>query len=105
MQASLDSAHSATNRRRYDRGVVVWSGRLRAGDQDVDCVILNVSPGGARIRVESPVDRAIPIALETERIGGYLGEIVWQDEHELGISFFAPAELVAQRIGEALSPN
>lgn len=105
MQTAPDSAPASDNRRRFDRGAVVWSGRLHAGDQDVECVILNVSPGGARVRVDNPVERAIPIALETDHIGGYLGEIVWQDDHDIGISFFAPPELVARRIGEALAPH
>ena len=74
---------------RYDTD---YPGKFYMGDQFVDCVVLNISVGGAKIRVTGPVtgipvDTAAPIRLQIERIGEFSGRVVWHNGTTMGIQF------------------
>ena len=87
----LERAFLATERgmtyRAHPRYETDCPGKLHVGDRTVDCVVLNISVGGAKIRVAGPVDTASTVRLRIERIGVFSGRVVWHKGTTMGIQF------------------
>ena len=66
------------DRREFVRTSVMWAARLHINTQTVNCVVLNISPDGAKIRLESIPDEMSPATLHIDRIGDLPGEVLWQ---------------------------
>ena len=90
------------DRRKFVRTSVMWAGKLHLKTQTVNCVVLNISPDGAKIRLKSIPDAMSPLTLHVDRIGDLSGEVLWQDGAMIGISFHESPSVVAQRIEPAL---
>ncbi len=94
-----------TDRRNFVRTSVMWAGKLHLKTLTVNCVVLNISPDGAKIRLENIPDELSPATLQVDRIGDLAGEVVWQEGAMIGISFHESPGVVAQRIEPALKPS
>ena len=91
------------NRRQYKRTSAMLSGTLFHDDRVDDCVIFNLSLGGAMVRFsETLADRAA-VTLSVSRAGALRAEAVWQTGKTLGLRFFDAPERVADVIGDTLS--
>ncbi len=73
--------------RAHPRYETHWPGKFHVGDQIVDCVVLNISVGGAKSRVTGPVDTASTVRLRIEPIGEFFGRVVWHNGTTMGIQF------------------
>ena len=93
------------DRREFVRTSVMWAAKLHLKNQTVDCVVLNISPDGAKIRLESVPDELSPLTLHADRIGDLPGEVMWQEGAMIGISFHDSPSVVAQRIEPALKSS
>ncbi len=90
------------DRRKLERTAVLWSGSLVCESQDIDCVIVNVSSGGALVRVENPAACKKSVVLRCPRFGELSGEITWRQDKELGIEFQDSEQVVAKKMEKAL---
>ena len=89
-------------RRKFERVTVLWSGTLNCGTQILDCLIVNVSAGGAMVRVEAPDLCKKSVVLRSPRFGELAGEVTWRQGKELGIEFKETPEAVSKLLGKAL---
>ena len=95
---------SEKDRRRFERTTVLWSGHLVCGGQGIDCVIVNVSPVGALVRVEDPgACKNNTVVLRSPRFGELPGEITWRRDNELGVEFLDSEQVVTEKMDKALS--
>ncbi|MFA6316976.1 MAG: PilZ domain-containing protein [Elusimicrobiota bacterium] len=77
--------------------------RLEEGGTWHDCLILNISPGGAKVSVEGPASDAKVVHLEIGRFGRFGAEVVWRAGSELGLRFtHDPAEMTEVVLGLAV---
>lgn len=90
------------NRRNLERVAVLWSGNLNCEGQSHDCLIVNVSAGGAMVRVDTPDLCKKSVVLRSPRFGELVGEITWRQGKELGIEFKETPEAVSKLLGKAL---
>lgn len=89
--------------RRHSRSAVFWSGAVQAGRQSIDCVVLNMSPGGAKIRLmKRYVGDGSPVILHIDRLGGYTSEVVWSEGNTMGLRFLKNPQQVAAEIEQGL---
>ena len=58
-------------RRRHRRIPVLWPGSLEQSGEGVDCAILNISGGGAKLRLTEPRACGGQIALKSPRFGAW----------------------------------
>ncbi len=93
------------DRREFVRTSVMWAAKLHLKTQTINCVVLNISPDGAKIRLESIPDQLSPATLQVERIGDLPGEVMWQEGAMIGVSFHESPSVVAQRIEPALKAS
>jgi len=90
------------DRRKFERIAVLWSGSLVCEGQTIDCLIVNISPQGAMVRLENPGRCKKSVVLRSPRFGELAGEINWRKGKELGIRFQDSADSVAKKMGKAL---
>jgi len=93
---------SAKEQRRHIRKHVLWTARLETKDGSLDCIILNVSRSGAKLRLRAPSLLRQPVKLVMESYGTLPAEIVWQQVDNMGIRFKADPDEVAKILGDAL---
>jgi hypothetical protein len=89
-------------RRAHSRSLTLKTGKiLRAEDEasDIDCAILDLSDGGARILVSDPTEVPQKFLLKIDRTPTvYVCERVWIDGNQIGLSCHseAPSNLLGQ---------
>jgi hypothetical protein len=87
-------------RRAHSRSLTLKTGKvLRAEDEasDIDCAILDLSDGGARILVSDPTEVPQKFLLKIDRPHTvYVCERVWIDGNQIGVSCYLPADGNAQ---------
>jgi hypothetical protein len=93
---------SGKEQRRHIRKHVLWTARLETGNGSLDCIILNISRSGAKLRLTAPSLLLQPVKLIMESYGTLPAEIVWQNVDNVGIRFNADPEAVAKILGDAL---
>jgi len=76
-----------TERRQHRRKPVLWAAELETATQRVDCVVLDVSAQGAKLRVSAPLTPQQVVAVVIERFGRLRGEVVWIGNNLAGVRF------------------
>jgi hypothetical protein len=94
---------SGREQRRHIRKRVLWAARLETTGGPLDCIILNVSRSGAKLRLTAPPLLLQQVQLVMESYGTLAAEIVWQQVDNVGIRFNADPAAVAKILGDALS--
>jgi PilZ domain len=106
--SSAAAAAEAGNadRRRNERIGVMWMGTLKVPRGFFDCVVIDVSRGGAKLAFGEPhaLGAGIPVSLILERFGTFRAETVWQRADIAGIRFLDPPDAVAASFGAILPP-
>ena len=79
-------------KRQFGRFPFMVESTVSVGQGVIDCVIFDISAGGAKVRLEgteiSPQkDRIETIVLHIPGFGGFEGKIVWTDDQYVGIQF------------------
>ena len=84
--------------RRFDRSELQLPARLKRGDTEYACRIVNISAGGARLRLESEsqLEEGDDIALELDGLGQFPAKTVWRRDWVLGIEFGGDPETMAE---------
>jgi len=73
--------------RQAERKSVSFSTTLLIGDKSIKCDILDISTGGAKIKVRSKAERGDKITITIEPAGNFAANIAWNREGTLGIKF------------------
>ena len=102
---SVAGHHMVADRkpRQYRRTSAMLSGTLFHDDRVDDCVILNLSLGGAMVRFSETLADGAAVTLSVSRAGAFRAEAVWQTGKTLGLQFFDAPERVAGVIGDTLA--
>jgi hypothetical protein len=90
------------DRQRYPRTAVFCSAKLAAAGQTWDCEVLDISVGGAKIRVQSPLDLAPELSLTIGSLGTYAVRVMWQNGQFLGVAFLCDLETSTQLVKEVV---
>ena len=92
-----------TERRRHVRMAVHWAGDLSAegsaqkskGDGTMDCTVLDISPGGAKLQTSDPLPAATAVRLKLSHGGDFEGVVAWQQGSFMGLAFHDEQQLAA----------
>ena len=99
MTHSSDSSHG---RRRYERKHVLLAGRFLRGAESVSCLVIDISPNGARIMLDRCPDGDRLGALQIDRFGLFAGEVRWSGDGTAGIQFLDRPGTVAAAVAAVL---
>jgi len=97
----LSEAEGAAQRRTV-RKRVLWAARLKAGARQFDCIVVDLSLGGARLHFCEPLPKGQMVSLILERIGTIGAEVVRQEERSVGLRFTDDPQHIAKLIGHRL---
>jgi len=76
-------------KRRDSRKRVLWKAALETARGRIDCQILNISPGGARVHARDALGLNNPVTLIIGDIGEFHGVVAWEEGGHSGIKFTA----------------
>ncbi|MCC6468156.1 MAG: PilZ domain-containing protein [Alphaproteobacteria bacterium] len=91
-----------TPRRSHPRFTVVWTGRIVAPPRTLDCVILNISAAGAKLRVFEALDLPVRFTLIVDKFGDFPAELVWRDGRSAGVKFIGDPAQIGQTFASVL---
>jgi len=88
--------------RRTVRKRVLWGAQLQIASHRFDCIVVDLSLGGARLHFAEPIEKGQQVTLVLDRIGDLGAEVVWQQERSIGVRFTDDPQRIAQLIGGRL---
>lgn len=93
------------NRRRHDRVSVSWLATLRLASGMFECLIINLSPGGAKIKLSGRVALSVGegASLVVGKFGTFRADAIWRRADCVGLSFRDPPETVTAAFGKVLA--
>jgi hypothetical protein len=93
---------NSAERRQFRRKAVIWAAKLDTPNGILECVTLDLSLSGARLRLADNVGLQQKVTLLLEKFGGFQGEVVWETAVEVGVQFSDSPDLIAKRFGNVL---
>jgi hypothetical protein len=88
--------------RAHARRLVLLSGAVYVENRPIQCRVLDISAGGARIRVDHSFDHDNRLALMIYRFGEFPVEVAWEKDVDLGIMFIDDPNEIERIIGHIL---
>jgi hypothetical protein len=81
-----------------------WPAEIRAGGARIACTVLDVSSGGAHVRVEQSPPASDRIWLLVENVGPVAAELAWQRKDRIGLRFLKDQEWVSRICKKRFDP-
>jgi hypothetical protein len=81
---------------------VLWAAQLQVSSKRYDCIVVDLSLGGARLHFAEPIEKGEKVVLLLDRVGNFGAEVIWQQERSIGVRFTDDPQHIAQRIGGRL---
>lgn len=100
---NMDEQIKRTYSREYERSEVLFEARIKNGGLWHDCLIINVSVKGAKLKIDSKFHQGENVRLEIGNFGEFGGVVAWQNSQEVGVRFIHnPSELADVVMGMAM---
>ncbi|MDH5749800.1 MAG: PilZ domain-containing protein [Rhodospirillales bacterium] len=88
--------------RKFPRRTVLFSGKNYSGVRIFKCRVIDISLGGARVKVDKYFQYDPIVTLRIDRFGDFACEVVWQEDTLLGLAFLDPPAKILNSIGSLL---
>lgn len=88
--------------RQFRRKAVIWGAKLETEHGVLDCIMLDLSLGGARLRCDCQLELGKPATLMLDKFGAFPAEVAWTTATEVGVRFNDAADKVAERFGDVM---
>jgi len=87
MWNASDDKQDRSDRRRYKRAHVLFSGQLFSGKRSIEGLVLDLSANGARIQFREPIAVNTAMTLRLADSVDLEVEVAWQSGNNLGLRF------------------
>lgn len=91
--------------RELSRYAVFCDGTLLVGEEGRECKVLDISSGGAHIRVDTPLESEGPFKLKINKCGELECKIVWQTDKKSGLLFFLDKPKEKEQFADRVRQN
>lgn len=88
--------------RLYKRRSVLWPAKLLIGRHEISCQIWNLSLGGARVRVDLPIQEGTKLVLSIESRGQLNATVAWSKDEAMGLDFNVPSAKIKRMFEDRL---
>ncbi len=99
----MSDTASPIDLQKHPRHQTLCSGKCYVGERGVDCQVLDISVGGAKVRLSEPVEPETQIRLKIENVGEFSGRVAWRNGATLGIEFHEELSELARIVEDILS--
>jgi hypothetical protein len=95
-----------SERRTANRVGVMMMATLRAARGFFDCMVLDLSSGGAKLAMGDHVvlTAGLPVTLIIQPYGVFRAQAVWQRLHIAGICFLDPPDAIVEALSDVIGP-
>ena len=90
-----------TDRRRFERKEVLWAATVEIRGKRCEGLIVDFSPGGARIRFDAEAETGDDVIVVMDQFDELGAKVIWQYDGEAGVHFVLAPEDVAARVKAA----
>ncbi len=90
-----------TERRRFGRKEVLWAATVEIRGKRCEGLIVDFSPGGARIRFDAEAETGDDVIVMLDQFETLGAKVIWQYDGETGVHFVLAPEEVAERVKAA----
>ncbi len=90
-----------TERRRFGRKEVLWAATVEIRGKRCEGLIVDFSPGGARIRFDAEAETGDDVIVVLDRFDALGAKVIWQYDGEASVHFVMAPEDVAERVRAA----
>lgn len=80
--------------RDFRRRSVLWPAKIVVGTHEFSCQIWNLSLGGARVRMDLPIQEGTSVTLSISDRGELAAKIAWARDGSLGLDFTVKADVI-----------
>jgi hypothetical protein len=102
-QAAEQEARDQDDRRAYERRNVFWKARLVLPEGAINCVVYDLSMGGARVRLVAQLQKQQRVRLDIEKLSPLNAEIVWLGIGMVGVRFTDDPAFIGRTLGPLLA--
>lgn len=96
------AAKASAENRDFRRRSVLWPGKILIGRHELSCQVWNLSLGGARVRIDLPIQEGTAVKLFVKGRGELPAEVIWSEDGSLGLEFKTGAEVVRRMFKDRL---
>jgi hypothetical protein len=89
-------------KRQYLRRKVIWSARITSSIGERQCAVLNISRGGAQVRLDATLDPCSTVEITIPGLGKFRGWVAWSHHDRAGLAFAELSEAMAASLDQAL---
>ncbi len=106
----MNPPRNIAEKRQFERLPLMLEAEVSHAERIIECVIFNVSAGGAKVRLKraandakkSPIKRVL---LHVPPFGEFEGDIAWTDDEYMGIEFYETHKAVVNMLLEKATQN
>lgn len=93
------------DRHKHPRHETLCTGTVFVGEQAMECDVLNISTGGAKIRLPEMVETDSTLRIRIDRVGEFTGRVAWRNGSTCGVEFHDELAEVARIVEDILSDS
>lgn len=82
-----NAPQEARDDREDRRRQLLWSGILQTASGPVQCIVVDISRGGARLTAAASVRIGQAVTLKVAGMGMFRGSVVWAERGTIGVKF------------------
>ncbi len=102
-QMAEQEAREQEDRRAFERKNVFWKARLVLPEGAINCVVYDLSMGGARVRLVAQLQKQQRLRLDIEKLSPLNAEVVWLGIGMVGIRFTDDPAFIGRMLGPLLA--
>lgn len=102
-QMAEQEAREQEERRAFERKNVFWKARLVLPEGAINCVVYDLSMGGARVRLVAQLQKQQRMRLDIEKLSPLNAEVVWLGIGMVGIRFTDDPAFIGRTLGPLLA--
>ena len=95
-------SQNAGEHRDFRRRSVLWPAKILVGTHELSCQIWNLSLGGARVRIDLPIQEGAQVKLSIADRGELPATIAWSSDGSLGLDFLVGADVIKRMFKDRL---
>jgi len=97
------SARDGEDRRAFERKNVFWKARLVLPEGAINCVVYDLSMGGARVRLVAQMQKQQRVRLDIDKLSPLNAEVMWLGIGMIGIRFTDDPAFIGRTLGPLLA--
>jgi len=88
--------------RYFRRRSVLWPAKILIGKHELSCQVWNLSLGGARVRIDLPIQEDTTVVLSVCGRGDIEAKVAWSVDGSLGLNFLVSPDVIKRMFEDRL---